>query len=218
MRTKEGAQDYRYFPEPDLPPFVTMPERIKEITNTIPELPQAKLERFVRDYGLSEYDAKILIASKRDADYAEECIKTCPNRDKKAVVNWLIGPMLSEANLRNSALSDLKISAQALIQLIDFLEQGQVSNLAAKAVLTEMIDTGKQPAVIIKEKNLIQISDAAGLSSVIEEVIKENAKSVADYKSGKTTAIMFLVGQVMKKSQGKANPKAVQEIIKRRLV
>jgi aspartyl-tRNA(Asn)/glutamyl-tRNA(Gln) amidotransferase subunit B len=218
MRTKEEAKDYRYFPDPDLPPFVIAKEKIEKIKKEIPELPRQKLSRFNKDYGISEYVASILVFSKKDADYAEACLKAYQDKDKKAVGNWFIGPLLSEAKSRNCAVSDLNVSPPDLLELINFVERQEISNLSAKSVLTEMIDTGKPPSTIIKEKNLIQISDSASLNSVVEEVIKENPKSVNDYKAGKENALMFLVGQAMKKSQGKANPKVVQEILKRRLV
>jgi len=217
MRTKEQAQDYRYFPEPDLPPFIIKEDEIEGIRKAIPELPRQKLLRFIRDYGLSEYDAKILVLSKKDADYAESCIKTYQNKDKKIIVNWLIGPLFSEANKRNCGISDLKVSPKELAELIGFVESQEISNLSAKSVLTGMINTAKSASIIIKEKNLIQISDSDTLVAIAQEVIKENQKSVNDYKQGKISALMFLVGQVMKKSQGKANPKVVQEILKRRL-
>jgi aspartyl-tRNA(Asn)/glutamyl-tRNA(Gln) amidotransferase subunit B len=217
LRTKEEAQDYRYFPEPDLPPFVINQDKIEEIRRTLPELPQEKLWRFVRDYGLSKYDAKILVFLKKNADYAEDCIKAYAHTDKKPIVNWLIGPLLSEANSRNCDLTDLKVSTKDLVELVNFVENQQISHLTAKSVLTEMVDTKKSPVAIIQEKNLIQISDADSLNNVVEEVLKENSSSVNDYKTGKSNALMFLVGQVMRKSGGRANPKIVQEILKRRL-
>jgi aspartyl-tRNA(Asn)/glutamyl-tRNA(Gln) amidotransferase subunit B len=217
MRTKEEAQDYRYFPEPDLPPFVIKQDKIEEIRKTIPELPQEKTLRFMKDYGLSKYDAKILVFSKKDADYAQECIEAYSNENKKSIVNFLIGPMLSEANNRNCNLSDLKVAAEQLVELLDFVDRDEITNLTAKAVLKEMIDTGKPAPIIIQDKNLIQISDIQSLETQVEEAIKENAKSVQDYKSGKNNALMFLVGQVMRKSAGRANPKIVQDILKRRL-
>ena len=217
MRTKEQAQDYRYFPEPDLPPFIIKEDEIEGIRKAIPELPREKMLRFIQDYGLSEYDAKILVLSKKGADYAENCIKTYQDKDKKIIVNWLIGPLLSEANNRNCGISDLKVSPKDLIELVGFVERQEISNLSAKSVLTGMINTAKSAATIIKEKNLIQISDSDTLVAIAQEVIKENQKSVNDYKQGKASALMFLVGQVMKKSQGKANPKVVQDILKKAL-
>jgi len=218
MRTKEEARDYRYFPEPDLPPFIIKSEKIEKIRRTIPELPREKMLRFTKDYGISEYDARILVMNKKDAEYHEACLKAYQDLNKKGMVNLLIGTLLSEANARNTASAELGVLPSRLTELIEFVDRDQISNLTAKSVLTEMIDTHISAAEIIKKKNLIQISDTASLDAVVEEVIKENPKSVEAFKAGKENAIMFLVGQAMKKSQGKANPKAVQEILKRRLV
>jgi len=217
MRSKEEAQDYRYFPEPDLPPFTITPEKIKILRDAIPELPGEKLNRFISSYGIHESDAKIIIADKKDSDYAEECLKTYPGQDKKIVVNWLIGALMAEANLRNSSIAGLGLAPRELINLIEYVSTGKISNLVAKAVLKEMVETGKSASDIIQSKNLIQISDSDALLKHIEEVIAQNANSVESYRSGKTNAIMYLVGQVMKKTQGKANPKLVQEMLKRRL-
>ncbi|OGX18772.1 MAG: glutaminyl-tRNA synthase (glutamine-hydrolyzing) subunit B [Omnitrophica WOR_2 bacterium RBG_13_44_8b] len=219
MRTKEEAQDYRYFPEPDLPPFIISDEKINEIKKSIPELPQEKCPRFIKVYGLSEYDAKILVASKKDAEFAEECFKQYQNKDKKPVANWLIGPLASIASKSNISISAVEIPGgkAEFIKLINLEREGSISNLVAKSVLSESVESKDPASKIIQEKNLIQISDSGSLQLIAEEVIKENSKSVNDYKQGKANALMFLVGQVMKKSQGKANPKVVQEILKRRL-
>jgi aspartyl-tRNA(Asn)/glutamyl-tRNA(Gln) amidotransferase subunit B len=217
MRTKEEAEDYRYFPEPDLPPFIINVQKIEETRETIPELPRQKLERFIKEYGLSESDARILTISKKDADYAEGCITKWKNKDKKPIVNWLIGPLISESNNRKCSISDLNIPGgqTELIKLVTSVEEGGISNLTAKAVLGESLDTAKIASQIILEKSLGQISDAESLNEIAQVVIQENAKSVADYKQGKTNAIMFLVGCMMKKSCGKVNPKAAQEILKK---
>ena len=217
MRTKEQAQDYRYFPEPDLPPFIINARQIEEIRKSIPELPKEKMLRFMKDYGLSQYDAGVLVLSKEDAHYAEECMKAYPKVDKKMVANWLIGPLLYEANARNCTLSGLKVPIKDLMDLIDLVQKDEISNLAAKVVLKEMIDTSRASAVIIQEKNLRQISDTSSLKAQAQEVLKEHAGPAADYRAGKTNALMFLVGQVMKKTQGKANPKVVQEALKKLL-
>lgn len=217
MRTKEGAQDYRYFPEPDLPPFIIERDAIEHIRAVLPELPDRKARRFVEEYGLSEYDAQILVMSRQDASYAEECMKAFAQADKKPIVNWLIGPLLFEANNRGLPLCGLKLPPAHLIELIGYLRRDEISNLAAKSVLTQMLDTGRDAASVIKEKNLIQISDAASLDGIIQSVIAEHARSAADFKAGKAGALMFLIGQVMKKSGGKANPKVVGDFLKRRL-
>jgi aspartyl-tRNA(Asn)/glutamyl-tRNA(Gln) amidotransferase subunit B len=217
MRTKEGAKDYRYFPEPDLPPFIISKEKIKEIKGTIPELPHEKYNRFMKEYGLSEYDAKILVASKQDAAFAEECFNAYSGKDKKLLANWFIGPLLSEANNHNLSISGLGISSAGLLELLGFVERNEVSNLSAKAVLAEMLDSKKPASHIIKERNLIQISDTGALKEIMKRVIDENPKSVSDYKSGKENALMFLVGQLMRKSKGKANPKVAKELLKEEL-
>ena len=220
MRTKEGAQDYRYFPEPDLPPFVIDDKKVQEIKNTVGELPKEKMLRFIKEYGLSAYDAKILVSSKKDADFAEnECITPYPNIDKKPIVNWLIGPLASIASDSNCSISEVKIpgGSKELIKLVNLVEIGSLSNLMAKSVLSESISNGKLATAIIQEKNLFQISDTESLDNIAQVVIKDNPKSVNDYKAGKNNALMFLIGQVMKKSLGKANPQVVQEILKRRL-
>ncbi|MCM8801456.1 MAG: Asp-tRNA(Asn)/Glu-tRNA(Gln) amidotransferase subunit GatB [Candidatus Omnitrophica bacterium] len=217
MRTKEEAMDYRYFPDPDLPMFIITQEKIQQIRESIPELPREKIQRFIKDYGLSLYVAKILVSSKKDADFAESCLKAYPNKDKKTLVNWLIGPLLQEANTRGCGLADLGITPQGLNELLGFVEKELISNLVAKSVLTEIIEKHKSAATIIQEGNLIQISDTESLEKIAKKVIQENPRSVQDYKGGKNNAIMFLVGQVMKKSQGKANPKIAQELLKRLL-
>jgi len=217
MRGKEGAKDYRYFPDPDLAVFILAASMISGIKAQLPELPQEKMRRFMRDYALSAADAKILVSSKNDARFAEDCINRYPGKDKKNMVNWLIGPLLSEANFRKSKLHELNLNKNELISLIGFVERQEISHLCAKSVLTRMIDSQKSAQALISEGNLLQVSDTARLEEVIAAVIQENAKSAADLKTGKTNALMFLVGQVMKKSGGKANPKVAADLIKRRL-
>ncbi|MCK9433110.1 MAG: Asp-tRNA(Asn)/Glu-tRNA(Gln) amidotransferase subunit GatB [Candidatus Omnitrophica bacterium] len=218
MRTKEGAKDYRYFPEPDLPPFIIKEEKIAEVKKTIPELPKEKIQRFIKDYGLSEYDAKASAVSRKTAQFSEEAMKIFTDSNKKPVVNWITGPLAALAGSKSCEISELGIKPERLVELIELVEKKQIiSNLTGKAVLEEMVNTGKPAPTIITEKNLAQISDSGSLNSVIEEAVKENPKSVADFKAGKANALMFLVGQVMRKSGGKANPKMVQELLKKRL-
>jgi aspartyl-tRNA(Asn)/glutamyl-tRNA(Gln) amidotransferase subunit B len=217
MRTKEEAKDYRYFPEPDLPPFLVSEELRERMRAAIPELPKARKARFMKDYGLSEYDANILVMSKPNADFAEERIRAYPGQNKKPVVNWIIGPLLQEANSRGRELHELAVRPEELNELIGLVESQKISNLSAKTVLAEILSGDKTVSQVVAEKNLAQISDEAGLESLVAGVIAENPKSVQDFKAGKENAVMFLVGQVMKKSKGKANPKMVQELIKRRL-
>ncbi|KPK96573.1 MAG: glutamyl-tRNA amidotransferase [Omnitrophica WOR_2 bacterium SM23_72] len=219
MRTKEEAQDYRYFPEPDLPAFNIERALIGEVKSTIPELPQQKRARFMKEYGLSDYDARILVASKKNADFAEDCMKQFPEPDKKPVANWLIGPLASVASASGISISEVEIpgGTTELIKLVNLERQGHISNLMAKSVLNESITSGTPSSTIIQDKNLFQVSDESMLEKTVDEVIKDNPKVASDYRSGKANALMFLVGQAMKKSQGKANPKIIQEILKRRL-
>ena len=217
MRTKEGAKDYRYFPEPDLPPFIINEEKIKEARESIPELPYEKCRRFIKEYGLSEYDARLMVARKKDAAFAEECFNAYSGKEKKLVVNWFIGPLLAEANSRNLSVSELGISPAGLLELLGFVERNELSHLSAKAVLSEMLDSKKSASGIIREKNLLQISDSGSLKEIVEQVINENPKSVADYKSGKENALMFLVGQLMRRSKGKANPKIARELLREKI-
>ncbi|MCU0650856.1 MAG: Asp-tRNA(Asn)/Glu-tRNA(Gln) amidotransferase subunit GatB, partial [Candidatus Omnitrophica bacterium] len=217
MRSKEEAKDYRYFPEPDLPPFEITKEKISAIKQTIPELPKDKYQRFINEYGLQETDAKQLTLSRQTADFAEMLIREFPGTDKKPVVNWLIGPLSSEANSRNCQLQELALKPRDLIELIRLVENQQISNLTGKAVLTEMISTQRSPIAIVSEKNLIQVSDESMIEKEADAVILENPKVALDFKSGKENAVMFLVGQVMKKTKGKANPKVVKDVLTRRL-
>ncbi len=218
MRTKEGAKDYRYFPEPDLAPLVIEKDKVAQVKKSIPELPKEKTQRFVKDYALSEYDAKILAATKSTAQFAEECLKKFEDTNKKPVANWIIGPLAALAGSKGCAVPHLGISIEGLIALIDLVEKKQViSNITGKFVLEEMINTGKSAQEIISEKKLAQLSDPAGLGVIIEEVINQNPKSVIDYQAGKANALMYLVGQVMRKSQGKANPKICRQLLEDRL-
>jgi len=215
MRSKEEAMDYRYFPEPDLPGFVLTEEKIRVVKDNLPELPQALKQRFVRDYGLIEYDVEILAQEKRLADYFEACFKIYPQA--KSISNWLIGPLSYELNSRNLDIQSLGLKPTELTTLISFVDQDKISNLSAKEVLTERLNSKKTIEEIIKEKDLLQVSDSGELSAIIDAVISANQKSVQDYSSGKANALMFLVGQVMRQSKGKANPKVAQEMLKEKL-
>ncbi|MBF0484010.1 MAG: Asp-tRNA(Asn)/Glu-tRNA(Gln) amidotransferase subunit GatB [Candidatus Omnitrophica bacterium] len=216
MRSKEEAHDYRYFPDPDLVPFVVDQQKIEEIRNSLPESPFKKLERFKQQYKLNEYDATILVQDQNVAAFFEECVMIFS--DAKKVANWLNGAVLQELNDRKIPITQIKITPVALAELIKNVEDGVVSNLAGKEVLKDMLDTGKTASQIINEKGLAQVSDQSALTAVVDEIIKDNPKAVTEFKSGKENIIGFLVGQAMKKTQGKANPKMIGEIIKRRIV
>ncbi|MGE5309240.1 MAG: Asp-tRNA(Asn)/Glu-tRNA(Gln) amidotransferase subunit GatB [Deltaproteobacteria bacterium] len=217
MRSKEEAKDYRYFPEPDLPPFIVKKEEIEKMRQQLPELPKQLRQRLVREYGISDYAAGVVTATAANAAFTEMMLKEYPGKEKQQVINWITGPLLSEANARGKELCALSISPGDLSGLLRLVSDNTISNLTAKSVLTEMLDSGKSAGQIVKEKNLAQVSDTAALEEHIAAAISENPKSVQDFKAGRENAVMFLVGQVMKKSKGKANPKVVQELLKRRL-
>jgi aspartyl-tRNA(Asn)/glutamyl-tRNA(Gln) amidotransferase subunit B len=215
MRTKEEASDYRYFPEPDLVPFSISQATIESIKKDLPELPRQRQLRFQRSYNLAEEEANFLISEPQLAGFFEACFNLYPQ--SKDIFNWIKGALAYEMNQRNKTLEQLRLKSADLIDLIKLVKDEKISNLSAKSVLTSMLDKGVGPQVIIKEQNISQVSDEAGLSRFIEEAIAENEDSVAMYLAGKDKALMFLVGQVMKKSQGKANPKKVSEFLAKRL-
>lgn len=215
MRSKEEAHDYRYFPEPDLVPFIVEEAEIEKIKQSIPELPFAKFQRIIEKYNISEYDAGIIIQNIAIADFFEECTKHYS--DTKKICNWINGSLLGELNARNTHLNEIKLTAVEFAGLIKKVDEEVLSNLAAKDVLKFMIDSGRSVDEIIKEKGLAQVSDDSALEKIVEEILAENEKAVSQIKEGKTSAIGFLVGQAMKKTRGKANPKKVGEIIRKKL-
>lgn len=215
MRSKEEAQDYRYFPEPDMVPFMVEKTIIEEIRKTLPELPEARMNRFLKDYSLCEYDAKILTSQIDVADYFEECANQYEN--KKTIANWITGDIMAQMNIKNSGIIELGIPPKNLIGLLKMIDK-EISGKMAKDVLVEMIETKKDAYEIVKSKGLSQISDRERIDQVIKDVLSKNEKSVNDYKNGKKNAITFLVGQVMRQTQGKANPAIVNEILKKHLV
>jgi len=214
MRIKESAHDYRYFPDPDLLPVRTA-KLVEEAKVGMPELPQAKRERFVADYGVSDYDAAVLADDKALADFFEEAAKGSPK--PKSVANWIINDLLSALSAASLDLSECPIQAGAIGELTVLIEGGTISGRQGKEVFAEMMISGKAPAVIVEEKGLKQVSDTGALEAFCDEVIAANPASVADYKSGKEAALNFLKGQVMKLSKGKANPSVVGEILVRKL-
>ncbi|MDP8212560.1 MAG: Asp-tRNA(Asn)/Glu-tRNA(Gln) amidotransferase subunit GatB [Candidatus Zapsychrus exili] len=215
MRSKEEAHDYRYFPEPDLVPFTVSKDTIDDIKKTLPELPAQKLERLSKEYDLSDYNAKIIVSDKSLALFFEECAKLY--KDTKKICNWINGSILSELNNRKETISNLNLSSKNLVDLIKKVDGGILSNLIAKDVLGIMLDTGKNATSVVEEKGLAQVSDDSELEKIVDELIKENENVANQIKEGKESAIGFLVGQAMKKTKGKANPKKIGEIIKRTL-
>jgi len=213
QRTKEYADDYRYFPEPDLPPLVWDRAWIEEIRARLPELPEARKDRFMAQYGLPLYDANILTSSRAMADYFENCVKLTDPGKAKAVSNWLLGDFSRLLNATNTEIENVKISPKHLAKMLGLVDNGTISGPAAKAVLEEMFRSGKGASEIITEKKLSQISDTDEIREVVKQVMANNTGAVADYTSGKQQALTFIIGQVMKATRGRANPGVVREII-----
>jgi len=214
MRIKESAHDYRYFPDPDLLPVRTA-KLVESAKVGMPELPQAKRDRFVADFGISEYDASVLADDAALADYFEKAAKGSPK--PKSVANWIINDLLSALSAASLDLSECPIQAASIGELTVLIEGGTISGRQGKEVFAEMMVSGKQPAVIVEEKGLKQVSDTGAIEAFCDEVIAANPASVADYKSGKEAALNFLKGQVMKLSKGKANPALAGEILAKKL-
>ena len=222
QRTKEYAHDYRYFPEPDLPPLVLSREWVEGVRARLPELPDAKRDRFMEQYGLSRYDAGVLTAERPVADYFEACVRALPASLKgkeaaKTVANWITGELFRLLKAADVEIEAIKITPKALAELLDLVEKGTISISMAKEVFGEMFQTGRSPSQIVQEKGLVQISDVEELSRIVEQVIEENPGPVAEYLGGKEPVLRFLVGQVMKATRGKANPHLVNELLKQKL-
>jgi len=213
QRTKEYADDYRYFPEPDLPPLALDRAWIEEIRARLPELPEARRDRFINQYGLSLYDANILTTSRAMADYFENCVKLTNPGKAKTVSNWLLGDFSRLLHTTNIEIENVKISPRHLAEMLGLVDDGTISGPATKAVFEEMFRTGKRASEIITEKKLSQISDADEIREVVKQVMANNTGAVADYSSGKQQALTFIIGQVMKTTRGRANPGVVREII-----
>jgi aspartyl-tRNA(Asn)/glutamyl-tRNA(Gln) amidotransferase subunit B len=213
QRTKEYADDYRYFPEPDLPPLVLDRAGIEGIKARLPELPEARRDRFVAQYGLPLYDASILTSSKSMADYFEKCLKLIDSNKGKALSNWILSDFSRLLNATNMDIENAKISPEHLAEMMDLIDNGTVSGPAAKVVFEEMFHSGKRAGDIVAEKRLSQIGDATEIRDVIKRMVLDNAKAVADYRAGKEQSLTFIMGQVMKATRGRANPVMVREIL-----
>ncbi len=214
MRSKEEAHDYRYFPCPDLLPLILKEGMVEEIKASLPELPDEKKHRFMNDYGLSLYDSTVLIAEKSRAEYYE---KVANDNDAKLAANWVINELLGALNKDEKKLSESPITAKNLGGLIALISDNTISGKIAKDVFAEMYETGKAAADIVEEKGLKQVTDTGAIEAIIDEVIAENPDNVAAFKGGKDKLMGFFVGQVMKKSQGKANPAMVNQLLKEKL-
>ena len=215
MRSKEFANDYRYFPEPDLLPVKLEKEFIEEVLTSMPEMPTQKKERFSTQFNLNEYDADLLSADKDFADFFEEVLKFSVS--PKIAANWIMGELSAELNKENLNIKDTKVSSKMLGQLISRIEDSTISGKIAKDVFTKMWSTGKDVDTIIEEEGLKQVTDDKEIESLIDEVIQNNPEQLKQYKSGKDRLFGFFVGQVMKASKGKANPQQVNDILKVKL-
>ena len=215
MRSKEFAHDYRYFPDPDLVPVQIGNEMLERLKLELPEFPEARAERFVREFGIPDYDAGVLTAERDVADYFEEVVRACG--DAKAASNWVMGEVLRTLKEKNIPVVSFSVSPERLGGLIGLIAGGTISNTIAKQVFERMLETGDDAEAIVEKESLAQVSDTAELEKVVQEVIDANPGQVEQYRSGKTRVFGFFVGQCMKAMKGKANPVVVNEILKQRL-
>ena len=215
MRGKEEAHDYRYFPDPDLVPLEIDEAWIDTVRNTLPELPDARKERFVKDYDLPRYDAEVLTAARELADYFEDCARNV--KTPKLVSNWVMGTLLGLLNSEGKTIDQSPVSSAQLAELITLIETDVISGKIAKTVFDEMLTSGKAPKVIVEEKGLVQVTDASAIESVVDQVISANPSEVEKFKAGNAKLMGFFVGQVMRETKGKANPQMVNQLLKEKL-
>ena len=212
MRIKEEASDYRYFPDPDLVPLVISPDLVAQVRSELPELPAARRQRFMADYGLPAYDAGVLTGSRALADFYEACV--CAYHDPKTVSNWVMGEFLRLLKVHNLEVKEARLTPSHLVEMLNLIDQGAISGKIAKTVFEEMFVSGSRPREIVAARGLAQISDAGELGAVVQQVLDANPGVVEDYRSGKEKALAFLVGQVMKATKGQANPQLVNKLIR----
>ncbi|MFH1624001.1 MAG: Asp-tRNA(Asn)/Glu-tRNA(Gln) amidotransferase subunit GatB, partial [Pseudomonadota bacterium] len=215
MRGKEEAPDYRYFPEPDLGTLVIEDQWIEKIRESLPELPNDRKDRFVKVYQIPEYDAGLLTASKPLADYYEECVSLYPN--SKVVSNWVMGELLRRLKRDDRGIEECPVTPKLLAGMLKMIEDATISGKIAKTIFEEMYLTSEEPEKIVEKKGLLQVSNQGELAKAVEKVLAENAREVEGYKKGKTKLFGFFVGQVMRATKGKANPKLVNEILREKL-
>ncbi|MBI5212539.1 MAG: Asp-tRNA(Asn)/Glu-tRNA(Gln) amidotransferase subunit GatB [Nitrospirae bacterium] len=215
MRSKEEAHDYRYFPEPDLVPITVGQKWIDDIKASLPELPDAKRERFVSEYGIPEYDAEFLTSEKAVAKWFEEAVG--PGGQPKAVSNWMMGDLMRLLNEENKGIEECPLKPIQLVDMLKLIDNGTISGKIAKTVFDEMFKSGKDADTIVKEKGLIQISDESAIERAVDEALAKNNNEVERYKAGDEKLLGFFVGQIMKATKGKANPQMVNELLKKKL-
>jgi len=216
QRSKEYAHDYRYFPEPDLPPLVISRDWVEEIRVKLPELPAVRKQRFIDDYGLSQYDAGLLTVTKAQADWFEQAVKLSSADRAKAITNWMNGELARLLNATGTEFEQTRIEPKGLVEIIELIDKGTISSKLAKTVFEEMFNTGKNASAVIEEKGLTQVSDTGQIDAMIQKALDDNPKAVADLKAGKEQALKFLVGQVMKLTKGRANPQIVNNLLSER--
>ncbi len=216
QRSKEYAEDYRYFPEPDLPPLVLTPAWVQQVRDSLPELPAERRRRYMEEFGLSAYDAGVLTANRATGVYFEEAASAYDG-DPKIVANWVTGELFRVLNETGTPIEDSPIKPTALVELLKIVDAGVISASKARDVFQAMIETGKGAKEIVEERGLQQISDEEKLLSIIDRVLRENQQAVEDYLGGKETAITFLIGQVMRATRGQANPGMVRLLLEKRL-
>lgn len=211
MRVKEGADDYRYFPEPDLPDYHITSDWIEAIRHEIPEMPQARRQRYIQELGIPEYDAQVLTDTKEMSDFFDQTVDL--GADPKQVSNWLMVNVNAYMNEHNLSLDETQLTPQHLATMIGLVKDGTISSKIAKKVFAETISNGTEPKAWVEQKGLIQQSDPAVLTPLINQVLDQNEQSIIDFKNGKDRAFGFLVGQIMKQTHGQANPKVVNQIL-----
>ena len=212
MRSKEDAQDYRYFPDPDLLTFVVSDEKIASLKASLPELPTAKTLRYVKDFGLQKVDAQLLSVNKARADFFDSCV-ALGRCEAKTVANWVLGDIAKLLNEQRVEITDTALTPDHLVGMIELINKGTISNTAAKTVLEEIMAKDVEPEEVVKEKGLAQISDASALTGIVDKVLADNPKAVADYKKGKTNVAGFLVGQCMRATRGQGNPATLRDMV-----
>jgi aspartyl-tRNA(Asn)/glutamyl-tRNA(Gln) amidotransferase subunit B len=215
MRGKEEAHDYRYFPDPDLIPVEISPEWIDTIRNSLPELPGAKRRRFVAEYGLPEYDSEVLTSSRALAEFFEQCVRLHPQ--PKTVSNWIMVELMRELKREEKEIEHCPITPPQLATLLDLIQEGQISGKQAKTVFEEMFRNGRDPRAIVEGQGMVQMTDPGQILPVIEELLGASPGQAAEYRAGKTKVLGYFVGEVMKRTRGKANPKLVNDLLKKKL-
>ena len=215
MRSKEEAHDYRYFPEPDLVPIEVDSSWIEQIKTQIVELPDSRKQRFISKYGLPEYDADLLISERAMAEWFEQVVKL--GADPKTVSNWMMGELTKLLNEENKQIEECMIKPEHLIGLLELINKGIISGKIAKTVFGEMYKTGKNADTIVKEKGLVQVSDESEIEKAVDEALAKNPGEVERFRAGDEKLMGFFVGQIMKATKGKANPKIVNELLKKKL-